>query len=221
MRTSEIAPPTPRESSATASADLVVLVHGLVRTPLSMITLEWALEDAAYEVYNWGYSSFCCTIDELADRLIIDLEARAVSGQRVHLVGHSLGNLIGRALVGTDPDLISGRMVMLAPPNQGSHEADRYAHWLGWLLEPLPELTTETGSTARALPPITGIQVGIISGRYDGKVSFSESHLEGETAHIVVPALHSFIMLAPDVHRHVLTFLANGRFNAEKNDGET
>jgi pimeloyl-ACP methyl ester carboxylesterase len=197
------------------SGELVVLVHGLGRTPLSFAPLEWTLERAGYKVFNWGYSSICCTIAELGGKLRDDLDDVAGDDNldRIHFVGHSLGNLLIREALGRDPLSRVGRVVMLAPPNQGSHEADRYARWLGWLLKPLPELTT-TGAMASPSSVSLGsaVQVGIIAGLYDGKVSVMETHLGGETAHIVVPAAHSFIMLRADVRRFVLAFLRDGRF---------
>src|SRR5690606_17234711 len=105
-----------------------------------------------------------------------------------------------------------GRVVMLAPPNQGSHQADLAAGRLGRILKPLPELRTDAASTARVLDLPPGIEVGVIAGKYDGKVSVDETHLEGETAHVVVPATHSFLMLRGDVTELTLRFLRTGRF---------
>src|SRR5690606_929213 len=42
--------------------ELVVLVHGLGRTSLSMWPLARALEREGFEVLNWGYSSLCCSV---------------------------------------------------------------------------------------------------------------------------------------------------------------
>ena len=46
-----------------------MLVHGMGRTPFSMLPLERDLEDAGYRVMSFGYSSYCCTIAELGARL--------------------------------------------------------------------------------------------------------------------------------------------------------
>lgn len=211
----------PPALSATAEApgvagrngELVVLVHGLGRTRLSMVPLAWALEREGYEVMNWGYSSYTRTVPELGRQLAVELESRpGARPERVHFVGHSLGNIIVRWVLANDPPEGVGRVVMLAPPNQGSHSADRYARWLGWLLKPLPELRTEGEGIAREIPLPEGVEVGVIAGRYDGKVTVEETRLAGAAASVVVPAAHTFIMNRRDVRRLVDAFLEEGRF---------
>jgi triacylglycerol lipase len=193
--------------------ELVVLVHGMGRTPLSMSLLARDLKHAGYRVLNWGYSSTCCTVGELGDQLHDAVVAGSGDTERVHFVGHSLGNIIIRAVLSRhDPLPAVGRVVMLAPPNQGSRSADRYARWLGDVLKPLPELTTDTASTVRRLPLPAVVQVGVIAGEYDGKVTIDETRLDGSEAHATVPGAHTFIMVRPDTRRLVLAFLRYGYF---------
>lgn len=201
---------------APEARELVVLVHGLGRSSRSMAPLAWTLEGAGYEVLNWGYSSTCCAIPQLGDRLREAVEEHpAAKTGRVHFIGHSLGNiLIRHVLAQEDLSIATGRVVMLAPPNQGSRAADRLTPLLGWLLEPLPELRTAAMRSAAGLSVPEQVEVGVIAGEHDGKVSVAETHLEGMDAHTVVPAFHSFIMLRSDVHRHVLHFLRHGAFEA-------
>jgi pimeloyl-ACP methyl ester carboxylesterase len=210
------AAPAPRAEPETDERDtreLVVLVHGMGRTPLSMSLLAGDLEHAGYRVLNWGYSSTCCTVAELGDQLHQAVIAGSGGAERVHFVGHSLGNIIIRAVLSRqDPLPPVGRVVMLAPPNQGSHTADRYARWLGDVLKPLPELTTDTASAVRRLSLPAGVQVGIIAGEYDGKVTIDETRLNGTEAHAIVPGAHTFIMARPDARRLVLAFLRSGSF---------
>jgi hypothetical protein len=205
--------PSPAPEIAPES-QLVVLVHGMGRSSLSMIPLEWVLERAGYEVLNWGYSSICCSIGELGDQLERELQAHpGWATARVHFVGHSLGNIIIRsALAEEEVSRRAGRVVMLAPPNQGSRAADRYAQTLGWLLRPLPELRTRRAAADPAGPLPPAVQVGIIAGARDGKVSVAESHLDGEAAHVVVPGAHTFLMNRGDVHRLTVAFLRDGTF---------
>jgi triacylglycerol lipase len=214
----------PGDAAVTAPAvpaDVVVLVHGLGRTRISMLLLERTLERQGYSVINWGYSSTCCSISELASELADDLDELPEAREaRIHFVGHSLGSIIVRTLLASEPPQRVGRVVMLAPPNQGSTLADRYASRFGWLLRPLPELTTDQKSISRRLPPVTDFEVGVIAGRDDGKVSIEESHLPGEADHVVVPSAHTFIMLRSDVHRLVLNFLREGRFSPESRSAD-
>jgi triacylglycerol lipase len=206
------AQPAPRE--------LVVLVHGMGRTPLSMLPLSWTLKRAGYDVMNWGYSSICCGIAELGSQLQHDLreelENREAQPPRVHFVGHSLGNIIIRwVLAHEEMSEAAGRVVMLAPPNQGSRVADQLASSLGWLLKPLPELRSEPMRTSGALLLPEPVFVGVIAGRFDGKVTVDETRLEGMDGHVVVAGAHSFLMFRSDVRRLIVEFLRDGVFLAD------
>ncbi|CAN5642055.1 hypothetical protein BH23GEM6_BH23GEM6_19170 [soil metagenome] len=213
--------PAAAPEPAAKPRELVVLVHGMGRSSLSMVPLSWTLRRAGYDVLNWGYSSTCCGISELGSQLQHDLHEYAGPGAaRVHFVGHSLGNIIIRwVLANEDSSNFAGRVVMLAPPNQGSRVADRYTTSLGWLLKPLPELRSDAmrSSTSFMLP--YAVDVGIIAGRYDGKVAVEETRLEGMDAHVVVSAAHPFLMLRSDVHQLVLDFIRDGEFYISRQIG--
>jgi pimeloyl-ACP methyl ester carboxylesterase len=194
--------------------EVVVLVHGMGRSPLSMAPLGWTLRRAGYDVLNWGYSSTCCSIAELGAQLEEELREHEGEAVRLHFVGHSLGNIIVRWVLAHDDDasLQVGRIVMLAPPNQGSRVADRLAPSLGWLLKPLPELGTGPMRSSGELHLPEHLDVAVIAGRFDGKVAVPETRLAGMDAHLVLPASHPFLMFRPDVHRLVLRFLESGSF---------
>ena len=199
--------------TAADTRELVVLVHGMGRTSLSMVPLQRDLRAAGYRVMSWGYSSYCCTIAELGARLRRDVDASRGAAPRIHFVGHSLGNILVRwMLTGETQPTGVGRGVMLAPPNQGSHSADRYARWIGRLLRPLPELTTDSLSTVRRLPIPRHVAIGIIAAERDGKVTVTQTHLAGSAQHVSVPGTHTFIMFRPDVRALVRAFLRDGKF---------
>lgn len=194
------------------SPELVVLVHGLGRTSLSMVPMELWLERAGFQVLNFNYNSYASSIAEIAlllgDRL--DEEMRDRPAPRVHFVGHSLGNIVIRWLLAHDrPGRPLGRFVMLAPPNQGSSVADRVAPFLDWLLDPLDELRTDT-STVTELPEDPGIEHLIVAGRWDGKVSIRETCLPDAKAVLVVPSGHTLIPMREDVARITELFLLDG-----------
>ena len=52
-----------------ADAETVVLVHGLGRTPASMLVLETRLAGAGYRVVNFGYPSRSEPLEALTDSL--------------------------------------------------------------------------------------------------------------------------------------------------------
>ena len=210
--------PDPAHSAAAvarpAPRELVVVVHGMGRSSFSMLPLASALEDEGYEVLRFGYSSVCCSIPELGEQLREAVDARMRDEiTQVHFVGHSLGNILVRWVLTRDtlPPRV-GRVVMLAPPNQGAEAADRFASVAGWLLRPIDELRTDTSSTVHRLPPVRGVEIGVISARDDRTVKLTETHLEEESAHIVVSGGHSFIMRREEVIVRVSEFLRTGRF---------
>lgn len=190
--------------------ELVVLVHGMGRTPLSMAPMEIALRRAGYRVLNVGYSSQRPSVAEIGQHLAdaVHAETDRQPAPRVHVVGHSLGTVATRWMLTHDPPNVSGRIVMLAPPNRGAHSADRLARWVGWALPPIRELQT-TGGPAVALGLPDGTELAVIAGDRDGKVWVEETCLEG-AAHVVVPSRHTFIMMRPRVIGLVRAFLASG-----------
>lgn len=216
-RAQEAGPPLAVQAVATAepARELVVVLHGMGRTSRSMRPIEVALKTAGFDVLNIGYSSYCCSIPELGEAVRRELDAkRKPEHERLHFVGHSLGNIIARWVV-SQPDPPPGvtRLVMLAPPNQGSRMADRFAPMVGWLLEPIDELRTDSSATVQQLAPLTGVDIGVIAGRDDSTVRLEETHVAGETAHVVVKGNHTFIMREPEVQRLTVEFLRTGRFS--------
>lgn len=207
------APPGTSDQAAPAP-ELVVVLHGLGRSPLSMRPVVRALEAAGYDVLSYGYSSTCCAIPELVDDLRASVTARMrPEHARVHFVGHSLGNILVRYLLASDsaPPRV-GRIVMLAPPNQGALRANRMTPFVGWLLKPTPELRADSTATVREIPRLVGIEIGVIAGREDDTVKLPETHLDEEKEHVVVEGGHTFIMNRRDVQRLTVAFLREGTF---------
>ncbi|MBA3853097.1 MAG: hypothetical protein C0503_01705 [Gemmatimonas sp.] len=197
-----------------SARELVVVLHGMGRTARSMRPIEEALREAGYDVLNIGYSSYCCSIPELGASVQREIEAKRLpTHSRIHFVGHSLGNIIARWVI-AQKDAPPGvaRLVMLAPPNQGALMANRFAPVAGWLLEPIDELRNDSAATVRNIPTPAGVEIGVIAGRDDSTVRLEETHVAGETAHIVVKGNHTFIMREEEVHRLTIEFLRSGRF---------
>ena len=201
---------TPTGSPA---GELVVLVHGMGRTAISMWPVERVLEEDGYRVLNFQYNSYGPTIAEIGRSLqtAIDEAAKTQAVSRVHFVGHSLGNIVVRYMVAYDaPTVPLGRMVMLAPPNRGAKAADLFAPYVSWLLAPITELRT-TASTVATLPaPPSTFAFAIVAGAEDRTVSLEETCLAGARAHVAVPAGHSFLMGREDVGQLVRSFLTTG-----------
>lgn len=208
----------------------VILLHGLCRTRRSMNSMESTLTKAGYQVANVGYPSRSASIAELSEQAIGNAVAdcRQRGATTMHFVTHSMGGILVRSYLSRHamPDL--GRVVMLAPPNQGSEVVDRLGRWRLFATVNGPagrELGTDDASTPNRLGPFHG-SLGIIAGRRswnwlnsciipgadDGKVSVTRTKLAGMTDHLVIAASHPFIASNRGAREQTLHFLRHGKF---------
>jgi len=209
----------------------VILLHGLCRTNRSMDKMERALTAAGYTVKNVDYPSRTAPIQKLAD----DAIGKAVAGcerdgaTKIDFVTHSLGGILVRSYLARHPLPSLGRVVMLAPPNQGSEVVDKlgWTFVFKWLNGPAGnELGTDTYSVPNQLGPVNypvGVIAGdrsinwinslLIPGRDDGKVSIERTKLAGMSDHIVIHATHPFIMKNREAIRQTIQFLRTGAFD--------
>ena len=117
------------------------------------------------------------------------------------------------------------RVVMLAPPNQGSEVVDVFCDMrFSWLNRPASQ-QLGTDGVASVLPQARyplGVIAGnrsvnplfsaLIPGRDDGAVSVAATAIKGMTDHITLLVTHSFLMNNPLVLYQVLWFLRQGAF---------
>lgn len=215
---------------AIASEDCVVLIHGLARTSGAMKPLVEPLEAAGHKVVNVDYPSRKKTVEELAPLAVKELGVDQCEGARqVHFVTHSLGGILVRYYLEHNSIENLGKVVMIAPPNQGSEVVDNLKDVPGYLIFNGPagmQLGTDENSIPSQLGPVE-FTLGVIAGtdtinpilsQYlpnpdDGKVSVESTKVEGMNDFIVFSHTHTFIMRSEQVIQQVIYFIESGEFD--------
>ena len=211
-------------SPAFSAPEEVILLHGLCRTSRSMAKMERALTEAGYKVKNVDYPSRSAPVPKLADDAIGKAvgDCQRDGAAKIDFVTHSLGGILVRSYLARHPVPSLGRVVMLAPPNQGSEVVDKLG---GLLLFNGSTARRETNSARARMPRPTdsarrtfpvGVIAGdrslnwinslLIPGRDDGKVSVERTKLAGMSDHIVIHTTHPFIMRNRQVIRQTISF---------------
>lgn len=213
------------------ASECVVLLHGLARTSSSLREMQHALEEDGYYTANVDYPSRDHEIAELATIAVGEglARCRAIEDvEKIHFVTHSLGGILVRQYLSTESVDELGRVVMLAPPNQGSGAVDDLDGVPGfdWINGPAGrQLGQGEGSVPLQLGPVD-FELGIIAGNRtidpitsavldnpdDGRVSVEDTKVEGMTDFVVVEHSHAFMMRMRRPIELTKDFLRTGRF---------
>ncbi len=211
-------------------SEAIILLHGLARTSRSMDKAAELLNAYGYQIINMDYPSRSADIGVLAQKYIAQaLKQCDVRGvNKIHFLTHSMGGILLRHYLASQRIDKLGRVVMLAPPNQGSEVVDKLGSWrLFYTLNGPAGLQLGTGnnSVPNRLGPVD-FQLGVIAGSKtvnlllsrlipdvnDGKVSVSRAQVEGMKDFIVMPYSHPFIMRRKAAIEQALHFIQHGYF---------
>ncbi len=216
--------------TAAESSDCVVLLHGLNRSYRAMEKMASGLQDAGFTTANVDYPSQTATVEDLA-RLAVNegLEkCREANAEKIHFVTHSLGGILLRYEQSENPIPELSRVVMLAPPNQGSEIIDKARDWPTFELfsgEAGLQLGTDENSVPSKLGPVD-FELGVIAGTgtinpifssmlpdpNDGKVSVESTKVVGMNDFLVVDNNHHSIISNDVVIENTTAFLLTGEF---------
>jgi len=225
-------PPVTVQAYAEGRSECIVLLHGLFRTPKCMKKMFRFLGAEGYDVYNIGYPSTRLPVEELTQRVFeaLDQQLRQRNYQKVHFIVHSLGSILVRQHLKDNELPALGRVVMLAPPSQGSEVVDRLGgiFLYKWINGPAGlQLGTGPDSLPNRLGPVD-FECGVLAGRKsinlylstlfpgenDGKVSVARAKLQGMKDFRVLDVAHPFIMQNAEAMRLSLRFLRDGAFGS-------
>jgi alpha/beta hydrolase family protein len=205
----------------------VVLVHGMGRTPLSMLRLARALRRARHEVTVFGYLAAVERFSRILARLGGRLGESGARGPYA-VVGHSLGGLLVRAVLGQPPASLTppAHLFMLGTPNQPPGLARRFHRF--WTYRGINgecgQLLASPSFFAHLAP--VSIPYTIIAGTAgftgrrslfgddpnDGIVTLRETLISPQDRPVTFPVRHTFMMNDARVRRTLLEALeAEGR----------
>ncbi len=189
-----------------------------------------SLQEAGFTTANVDYPSQAASIEVLAPMAVNEgLEkCREANAERIHFVTHSIGGILLRYAHTETPIPELGRVVMLAPPNQGSEIVDITKNW------PTAELFSgkaglQLGTDRNSIPSQLGpvdFELGVVAGTGtinfilsamlpnpdDGKVSLERTKVSGMDDFLVVDNSHHYIVSSDIVIENTKEFLRTGRF---------
>ena len=211
---------TPRKQEAKA----VFLIHGWGVRAVAMARLASALADEGFTVYNYDYPTSKRNIGEHSDiflslyRSVLNTEKPAA----VFFITHSMGGILLRAVLAQMDEAECRRIeaaVMLGPPNRGSVLAcfgdSRAARGIN---ASLADMTPSPDSYVRNIPPPAFLPpVGIVAGRYDGKVSLNSTLLPDglPCERTIVPCTHPGLRNPRYTLAPILRFFRSKTFSAD------
>jgi len=216
----------PQLPDLTQDSDVVVLLHGLGRSPSAMHRLERRFEQAGFQVANLGYDSLNDTPEEILADITAQLDACCMDKTpQVHFVGHSLGGLIIRAYLEEQDVENLGRAVLLGTPNAGTEYIDNGED--RWWYAFLGPTGTALGTGADSFPnslPAPDYPLGVIAGRTDrdnedelpgeddGLVTVESTRLDGMADFILLDVTHWELRSNAAVADQAIAFLRTGSF---------
>ncbi len=202
-----------RKQDVDPNRELVVLAHGIASTRWVLTPLSKRLRKAGYQTKLYGYPSVWWSNRSHGRKLAKVLRKLAVGYDRVHLVGHSMGGIVSRCALEEELPENFGRVVMIAPPNRGSHVATRRAWWQSWAVPTLLELMDTPESLVNQMGPLPeGREVGILAASKDSVLRPGQTELEGQTDHRTVEGHHSGVLWTRETADLTHHFLKHGSF---------
>jgi hypothetical protein len=205
----------------------VVLIHGLGRSPLSLLSLEQSLQAGGHITHQFGYAAFVESYDSIVERLSQHLIAIGKIGAYC-IVAHSLGCILTRSVLPRLGDLPE-HVVMLGPPNHPPRMAA-----IAWHIPMFRWFSGSCGFNLRSVAfydnlPYLPTPYTIIAGTAgprgnfspfgseinDGIIALAETRLREDDSILEFPVWHTFMMNDQRVQKTVLKAVECGELIEE------
>ena len=206
----------------------VLLLHGLWMNRYAMHALGHRLRDAGFDATAITYHSMRDTVEDHVTA--VEHKLAAMRGERIHLVGHSMGGVVALKVLERMRDRALaariGRVVLLGAPVAGCESGAAASRMLAvqWLLGRSADLWKSgyrlqvptgytVGSIAGTRPLGLAMALVQLSGANDGVVRVDETRLPGLADHLVLPVSHTGMLISGTVARQCMAFLRDGHFS--------
>lgn len=207
---------------------IVVCIHGFLGSAWNLSFYKKHLVKDGWDVRGWNYSSRSATIEEHAEEFVKELNfiAHLYPKKPISFVAHSMGSLVLRSALNSPfcpQEAKTGKIVLLAPPNQGAMLAKQMADYsLGQFL--LKDRSGKELSTCKdfnhlgSFPDTAKVLViagtlswnPMLDGANDGAVKVVETFLTTPHVHEEIPIGHASILISKKAVKLTRQFLKSG-----------
>ena len=213
--------------------EIVILLHGILRSDLDMMPLALYLRQKGYEAHAIKYPSREKNLEDLTDYLHTQIEQYTGTDKpKINFVTHSMGGLLTRYYIHHHHPENLGKVVMIGTPNKGSESADflmeskifspifeKIYGPAGQQLGTKHEYVTHdidyplgVIAGSQSINPLAPWMLADIDSGHDGIVPVENTKIDGMADHIVLPATHTFMVFSPEVIKQSAYFLDHGKF---------
>ncbi len=208
----------------------VYLIHGYGGLGIELKEIQKVIEKEGFVSEIYTYPSLVKDVDSVGNTLFYKIQKE--NYDTVSFVTHSLGALVVRSMYEHLDSLTSfpfiHRIVMIAPPNNGSPVADFFAQFsfVKHIIGPNINNITTNPLTGAGKYPIPTCEVGLIAGSYGRKRGFN-IFVKGDNDGVLIPektkmgiekdvafvkSWHVGLLYNKTVKKYVISFLINGIF---------
>jgi len=211
----------------------VYFIHGYGGLGIEMEKVREAIKKSGYDTELYIYRSLIDDVDSVSKNLHLTLKQE--KADTISFVTHSMGALVVRSMY-ERIDSLSGfpfihRIVMIAPPNNGSPVADFVSQFkfVKYIIGPNINNITTNKITGAAKYPIPTCEVGLIAGSYGGKRGFN-AFINSDNDGVLIPqntkmgiekdvvfvkSWHVGLLFNKKVIKYVTSFIQTGSFETK------